>query len=349
MAGKELENRIFVGGLGWDVSERQLEDAFSRYGKIIDSQARLCGVDSVGGESALTAVRWLQVVNFREEDREIDKEGYRSVGCVEILSAGRVHLKRTKTTLLGVPGNGDWVSFIAATTLLGVPGNGDWVSFIAAFRNILIVMERDTGRPRGFGFLTFADRRGMEDAIREMHGREFGDRAITVNKAQPRMGGDDPGHGYSEGYSSGGRGSHGGVDRSPDSVGPAGHVDRFGGEIVTATSMIGMMEGAMGIWIVMNSRDKYGSRNRYVSDRYPPSGDRFGGDRYGGSDRYPQNGHGKETGYDRDGGPRGRGNRYGGGSGEPSRYEGRSYRDRPSGPYDRPRRGGGGRPSFDRY
>lgn len=37
MAGKE-ENRIFVGGLSWDVTERQLEHAFGRYGKVIECQ-----------------------------------------------------------------------------------------------------------------------------------------------------------------------------------------------------------------------------------------------------------------------------------------------------------------------
>ena len=36
MAGRE-ENRIFVGGLAWDTTETQLEDAFSRYGKILQS------------------------------------------------------------------------------------------------------------------------------------------------------------------------------------------------------------------------------------------------------------------------------------------------------------------------
>lgn len=41
MAGKEQDKRIFVGGLSRDITERQLEDAFRRFGKIIDSQVRI--------------------------------------------------------------------------------------------------------------------------------------------------------------------------------------------------------------------------------------------------------------------------------------------------------------------
>lgn len=157
-------------------------------------------------------------------------------------------------------------------------------------------MERDTGRPRGFGFLTFADRRGMEDAIREMHGRELGDRAISVNKAQPRMGGEDPSHGYGGGYSSGGRGSYGG-DRSSgqDDCFKCGRPGHWARDCPSAGG------GRGGGQFPLRSRfggaggrgDRYGDRDRdrFVDDRY--DGGRYGVDRYdsreskyAGRDRY---------------------------------------------------------------
>ncbi|KAJ4829828.1 hypothetical protein Tsubulata_016539 [Turnera subulata] len=241
-----------------------------------------------------------------------------------------------------------------------------------------VMLERDTGRPRGFGFITFADRRAMDDAIRDMHGREFGDRVISVNKAQPKMG-DDLDHGYRGGYSSGGRGGYGGGDRpagqdecfkcgrlghwardcptadgrgggggslsSRSRFGGAGdRVDRFGGDRDRYVDYR-YDGGRYGDRDRLDTRDsRYGSRDRYASDRYPPPADRYAGDRYTGSDRYAPNVYGKERGYDRDVGFRGGNDRYA--NGGPGRND-RAYRSRP-GPYDRPSRGG--RPSsFERY
>mgnify|MGYP001974054200 CR=1 FL=1 len=48
-----------------------------------------------------------------------------------------------------------------------------------------LVMDRDTGRPRGFGFVEMADDDARK-AIADLNGREIGGRPLTVNEAKPR-------------------------------------------------------------------------------------------------------------------------------------------------------------------
>ncbi|CAJ2679265.1 unnamed protein product [Trifolium pratense] len=75
-----------------------------------------------------------------------------------------------------------------------------------------IINDRETGRSRGFGFVTFADEKSMRDAIEGMNGQDMNGRNITVNEAQSRGsgGGGRGGGGYGGG---GGGGSYGGGRR----------------------------------------------------------------------------------------------------------------------------------------
>lgn len=81
-----------------------------------------------------------------------------------------------------------------------------------------IVMDRDTGRPRGFGFVEFTDAEAGRKAIDALNGQEVGGRTLTVNEAKPREsrgggGGGYGGGGGGGGYGRGGRGGGGGNNR----------------------------------------------------------------------------------------------------------------------------------------
>jgi cold-inducible RNA-binding protein len=52
-----------------------------------------------------------------------------------------------------------------------------------------VITDRETGRSRGFGFVTFADASAGDEAIGKMDGSNLDGRTIRVNEAQQRSGG----------------------------------------------------------------------------------------------------------------------------------------------------------------
>ena len=74
-----------------------------------------------------------------------------------------------------------------------------------------LMMDRMTGRPRGFGFVTMSTPEEAEKAIQALHGAEVDGRPLTVNVARPREE-RAPGGGGGGGYRGGGGG---GGDRGP--------------------------------------------------------------------------------------------------------------------------------------
>jgi RNA recognition motif-containing protein len=94
-----------------------------------------------------------------------------------------------------------------------------------------VMMERDTGRSKGFGFVEMGSDAEAQAAIEGMNGSPLGGRSLVVNEARPmeprppRSGGFGGGGG---GYGGGGREGGGGF-RSPYGGGGAGGGRREGG------------------------------------------------------------------------------------------------------------------------
>ena len=84
-----------------------------------------------------------------------------------------------------------------------------------------VMMERDTGRSKGFGFVEMGDDAQAQTAIEAMNGQQFGGRGLVVNEARPMeprpprsggggFGGGGGGGGYGGGAGGGGSRSGGG-------------------------------------------------------------------------------------------------------------------------------------------
>ena len=68
---------------------------------------------------------------------------------------------------------------------------------------VRLITDRETGRPRGFGFVEMASREEADGAIRQLNGYQLDGRALTVNEARERVeggGGGRRGSGYRGGY-----------------------------------------------------------------------------------------------------------------------------------------------------
>ena len=102
-----------------------------------------------------------------------------------------------------------------------------------AVKNVSIIMDRETGRSRGFAFVEMADASEAGDAIENLNGTEIAGRAVRVNETRPKE--DRPprrGGGGGGGYGGGGgdRGDSWGGGGGGGGYGGGGGGGRRGGD-----------------------------------------------------------------------------------------------------------------------
>src|SRR5207302_1189599 len=76
---------------------------------------------------------------------------------------------------------------------------------------VTLMMDRMTGKSRGFAFITMNDKAQADAAMAALNGKDLNGRALNVNEARPRE--DRKGGGGGGGYGGGGKRSFAGGDR----------------------------------------------------------------------------------------------------------------------------------------
>lgn len=89
-------------------------------------------------------------------------------------------------------------------------------------QEVKIVMDRDTGRPRGFAFVEMATEEGATHVIETMNGRDLMGRPLNISEAREREGGRGGGGGGFRGGGGGGFGGGGGGGFGGDRGGRGG-------------------------------------------------------------------------------------------------------------------------------
>jgi len=80
-------------------------------------------------------------------------------------------------------------------------------------REVAVISDRETGRPRGFAFVQMGSEKDAQAAIAAWNGKELDGRALKVNEAQERPTGSGGGRGPGGGGGRGGGGYGGGRER----------------------------------------------------------------------------------------------------------------------------------------
>lgn len=81
-----------------------------------------------------------------------------------------------------------------------------------AVTDVYLPQDRDSGRPRGFAFVSMETAEGMNNAINELNGKEWNGRTLAINEARPkeeRGGGGGGGGGRPRSFGGGGGGGGG--------------------------------------------------------------------------------------------------------------------------------------------
>lgn len=205
-----MNTTLFVGRLSWDTKEPQLRAAFEEFGEVTNARVitdrdtgRSRGfafVTFANSESAERAVDEMNGVMLDGREivvREAEDKGPRggAGGGNRDRAGGRGAPRRDGGRGPRRDARSQGGSYSGGNTLF--VGSLSWDTKEPQLRSAFeefgdinearVITDRDTGRSRGFAFVTFENADSAERAVREMNGAMLDGREIVVNEAKERQ------------------------------------------------------------------------------------------------------------------------------------------------------------------
>jgi RNA recognition motif-containing protein len=174
------QNKLFIGGLSPSTTQSSLISHFSSYGQVKDSVVML---DRGSGRSRcfgfVTMEDSISVERILSEDQQIDgKKADVKRAVPKETGLGSMNSSfRTKKIFVG-----------------GLPNDITEESFRLFFESFgevedsVVMIDRDTGKPRGFGFITFVDEDSTEKVLENFETNYINGKWIDCKKAVPKHG-----------------------------------------------------------------------------------------------------------------------------------------------------------------
>ncbi|KAH8785072.1 hypothetical protein F5883DRAFT_82693 [Diaporthe sp. PMI_573] len=161
--------KMFIGGLNWETTDESLRDYFSQFGEVTE-----CTVMRDGASGRSRGFGFLTFKDPKTVNVVMVKEHYLDGKIIDPKRAiPRDEQEKTSKIFVG--------GVSQETT------DAEFKDYFAQFGRVVdatLMMDKDTGRPRGFGFVTFESEAGVDACLAtelEIHGKP-----IEVKKAQPR-------------------------------------------------------------------------------------------------------------------------------------------------------------------
>ncbi|KAI0024141.1 hypothetical protein F4780DRAFT_638057 [Xylariomycetidae sp. FL0641] len=160
---------MFIGGLNWETTDQSLRDYFSQFGEVTE-----CTVMRDGATGRSRGFGFLTFKDPKTVNIVMVKEHFLDGKLIDPKRA-IPRDEQEKTSKIFVGG-------VSQDTT-----ENEFKDYFAQFGRVVdatLMMDKDTGRPRGFGFVTFESEAGVDACLNthlEIHGK-----AIEVKKAQPR-------------------------------------------------------------------------------------------------------------------------------------------------------------------